>query len=420
MEYSLEERRRQLYQQIRAWNQSRLDLFAISEPNQNLEFHGVMRFYYQDDDQRVSTKCIRVASSATTVDVIYSLIEKFRPDLRMLSRSQYGLYEVHANGEERRLNDRECPLLVQLHWGKDDLDGRFLLKKESAKTARIHDFRSESSKKQAFASGVNRFSTREKKQQKVHGIGRENDAERLYHELPDSHFTRSISNPEIVMQKRRESKLQKKLDEIHSSDRGPDAGGTLKIYGHTICRELPYKTLLLSVTDDAFNIVKETLVKYKLDKENPNDYCLVKVIGPSERFSNIQHEETVLNDYDCPLDILQDNPQLAGAGCITFHLRRRIDMTSWKSGLSIDDGNTRRALPSLESLPYLVEVNPDGTRPHDAHSFTIPLNGLEIGRERTSAGDGLLHLQVYMIFGIYIHLMYIFECLYITLILTEY
>lgn len=34
MEYSLEERRRQLYQLIRAWNQSRLDLFAISEPNQ--------------------------------------------------------------------------------------------------------------------------------------------------------------------------------------------------------------------------------------------------------------------------------------------------------------------------------------------------------------------------------------------------
>lgn len=93
--------------------------------------------------------------------------------------------------------------------------------------SQIHDFRSESSKKQAFASGVNRFSTREKKQQKVQGIGRENDAERLYHELPDSHFTRSISNPEIVMQKRRESKLQKKLDEIHSSDRGPDAGQSL-------------------------------------------------------------------------------------------------------------------------------------------------------------------------------------------------
>lgn len=57
-----------------------------------------MRFYYQDDNRRVSTKCIRVASSATTVDVILSLIEKFRPDLRMLSHSQYGLYEVHASG----------------------------------------------------------------------------------------------------------------------------------------------------------------------------------------------------------------------------------------------------------------------------------------------------------------------------------
>lgn len=34
MEYSLEERRRQLYHQIREWNVNRLDLFSISEPNQ--------------------------------------------------------------------------------------------------------------------------------------------------------------------------------------------------------------------------------------------------------------------------------------------------------------------------------------------------------------------------------------------------
>lgn len=50
------------------------------------------------------------------------------------------------------------------------------------------------------------------------------------------------------------------------------------------------------------------------------------------------------------------------------------------------------ALYSLFSLVL------DGTRPHDAHSFTIPLNGLEIGRERNSAGDGILHLQVCMSF----------------------
>jgi len=42
-----------------------------------------MRFYYQSQDgtngQKVATKCIRVASTATTKDIIETLIEKFRP-----------------------------------------------------------------------------------------------------------------------------------------------------------------------------------------------------------------------------------------------------------------------------------------------------------------------------------------------------
>lgn len=37
---------------------------------QNLLFHGVMRFYFQDAGQKVATKCIRVASDATVTDVI--------------------------------------------------------------------------------------------------------------------------------------------------------------------------------------------------------------------------------------------------------------------------------------------------------------------------------------------------------------
>jgi len=63
-----------------------------------LEFFGVMRFFYQDEEEKVSTKCVRVSSTATTKDVLDILIEKFRPDLRMLSRSLYALYEVHSNG----------------------------------------------------------------------------------------------------------------------------------------------------------------------------------------------------------------------------------------------------------------------------------------------------------------------------------
>ena len=63
-----------------------------------MEFHGVMRFYYQDDASKVSTKCIRVSNTATTRDVLNTLIEKFRPDMKMLTLPTFGLYEVHSNG----------------------------------------------------------------------------------------------------------------------------------------------------------------------------------------------------------------------------------------------------------------------------------------------------------------------------------
>lgn len=65
---------------------------------QNLEFHGVIRFYFQDEGQKVSTKCVRVASTASTQEVVDVLVEKFRPDMRMLTPSSYSLYEVHVNG----------------------------------------------------------------------------------------------------------------------------------------------------------------------------------------------------------------------------------------------------------------------------------------------------------------------------------
>jgi afadin len=67
----------------------------------------------------VATKCIRVSSTATTKAIIETLIEKFRPDMKMLEVPEYALYEIHESGE-RRLNLEEKPLLVQLNWHKDD------------------------------------------------------------------------------------------------------------------------------------------------------------------------------------------------------------------------------------------------------------------------------------------------------------
>ena len=100
-----------------------------------------MRFYYQSADlgsgQKVATKCIRVASTATTREIIETLIEKFRPDMKMLEVPEYALYEIHESGE-RKLGAEEKPLLVQLNWHKDDREGRFLLRRIDEPTIMTH------------------------------------------------------------------------------------------------------------------------------------------------------------------------------------------------------------------------------------------------------------------------------------------
>lgn len=70
-------------------------VFCFDE--QNLEFHGVMRFYFEDHvGGNVATKCLRVCSSSPTHELIETLSEKFRPDMKMLTTS-YSLYEIHGN-----------------------------------------------------------------------------------------------------------------------------------------------------------------------------------------------------------------------------------------------------------------------------------------------------------------------------------
>ena len=62
-----------------------------------------MRFYFQNEgiikgSEKVATKCIRVSNTASTDMVIKALVEKFRPDMRMLTnQASYALYEVHSN-----------------------------------------------------------------------------------------------------------------------------------------------------------------------------------------------------------------------------------------------------------------------------------------------------------------------------------
>ena len=66
--------------------------------HQDLEFHGVMRFYFQDAGLKVVTKCIRVSSKTTVGELMDTLIEKFCPDMKMLTPTNYELFEVHEKG----------------------------------------------------------------------------------------------------------------------------------------------------------------------------------------------------------------------------------------------------------------------------------------------------------------------------------
>ena len=155
-------------------------------------------------------------------------------------------------------------------------------------------------------------------------------AQTLYNERPEISFTRSISNPEIVMKMRRQRKLEKKLQEFQSSEGGADSGGTLKIFAETLKPEIPYKTLLVSMRDPTTHVVKEALEKYQMEKENPEEYCLVMVNiqpeGPNG--TNTLGKERVVHDEDNPLAIAAMWPK--NQGRVVFHLRRRANLPQYR------------------------------------------------------------------------------------------
>ncbi|XP_054718595.1 afadin-like isoform X2 [Uloborus diversus] len=393
---------------INQWNANRLDIFWLSEPNEELEFHGAMRFYFQDAGQKVATKCIRVASTATTQDVLETLIEKFRPDIRMLSIPEYALYEIHENGEERKLQADQKPLLVQLDWHRDDREGRFLLRRMDEKSyiSSMDACDNENFKRKLSKREKKEKKKREKKEMLKAAEESKKDgiAEQLYSELPETSFTRSISNPEAVMRRRRQRELEQKLKRF-CQEGGTDAGGTLRIFGESLNKDVPYKTLLLSTKDSALYVVKEILDKYGYEKEDPVQYCLVQVIVPHHNQSDVPDyqstggiREYILDDDDCPLMIQHQHNR--NKGTLTFHVRKRpADYQPRKrkkkpKPTKSEDLNYRHD-NTIEKLPYLLELNPDGSEPSGPpKKHRLYLNVTEVGSERSSSTGGQ-YLQLF-------------------------
>ncbi|XP_058611531.1 afadin isoform X18 [Onychostoma macrolepis] len=403
MSGSREEERRKLADIINHWNANRLDLFEISQPTEDLEFHGVMRFYFQDRVAgNFATKCIRVSSTATTQDVIETLAEKFRPDMRMLSSPKYSLYEVHVSGE-RKLDLDEKPLVVQLNWNKDDREGRFVLKNENDIIPKRTLTNGPEKEKEGVIQNFKRtLSKKEKKKEKKrekeafsripdgddHTLNREDGensrlAAEVYKDMPETSFTRTISNPEVVMKRRRQQKLEKRMQEFRSGDGRPDSGGTLRIYADSLKPNIPYKTILLSTTDMADFAVAEALEKYGLEKENPRDYCIAQVIHANDK----PVKETILDDTDCPLQILRD--WTSDKEALVFQLKKRPPDYAPRKGRKPDNrmGPPHGSIPP-EKLPYLVELSPDGSDSRDKPKlYRLQHSVTEVGSDQSEDGN---------------------------------
>nr|XP_008512334.1 PREDICTED: afadin [Equus przewalskii] len=374
-----------------------------------------MRFYFQDKAAgNFATKCIRVSSTATTQDVIETLAEKFRPDMRMLSSPKYSLYEVHVSGE-RRLDVDEKPLVVQLNWNKDDREGRFVLKNENdAFPPKAQSNGPEKQEKEGVIQNFKRtLSKKEKKEKKkrekeamrqasdkddrpFQGDDIENSrlAAEVYKDMPETSFTRTISNPEVVMKRRRQQKLEKRMQEFRSSDGRPDSGGTLRIYADSLKPNIPYKTILLSTTDPADFAVAEALEKYGLEKENPQDYCIARVMLPpgAQHSDDKGAKEVILDEDECPLQIFREWP--GDKGSLVFQLKRRPPDYIPKKSKKHGDGKLAKgkeradaasygsALPP-DKLPYLVELSPDGSDSRDKPKlYRLQLSVTEVGTDK--------------------------------------
>ncbi|KAL3100091.1 hypothetical protein niasHS_000702 [Heterodera schachtii] len=137
--------REKLCETIERWNATAMDMFAISLPDENMEFRGVIRFHLHEQQRQrrqqqsshsltttgaLATKCMRVSSMDTVAQVVDALVAKFHAEPNAMHMAattpaiaSHSLWEVHDddnNGmggiRERHMDADERPLLVQLGW----------------------------------------------------------------------------------------------------------------------------------------------------------------------------------------------------------------------------------------------------------------------------------------------------------------
>jgi len=360
---------------IISWNGSRLDLFELSLPNENLEFSGVMRFYYQHQDgtnstcdQKVSTKCVRVNSTDNTERVVEILIEKFRPDMKMLEMPEYALFEIHEFGE-RRLGPEEKPLLVQLNWHKDDRDGRFLLRSLTPEPCTNMKPENRGFQRSLSVRMKKMFS----KQEKVKDRGRNSPNPKIVRKLSVSSsdsvpgLKRSMTNPDSVIERRRlqrpmpaPSPLVINNNFSQEQNESPNSAILVKIHSELPNRNIPLLVIRLSPGDTSDKVLHHVIQKYGLPPHLFKDYHLVVQSGITEQ---------ILGDKEYPYSYLFNNsiaslalrrrPSLYGNysdhGSISTMSSNGGRPSQWSPGFSGHDIPTGAITHGQEILPGVLE-----------------------------------------------------------------
>ncbi|TGZ72172.1 hypothetical protein CRM22_002251 [Opisthorchis felineus] len=406
-------------QRIKEWNATRLDLFKISEPNRRNEFHGVVRFFFQGDDSKYQAKCLRISNTTTACQLVNTLVEKFYPDLKMLTAGRFALYEYHTSSGERRLGANEAPLLVQLNYAYDNNEVRFILRDESKPLPTARQHQALENQPGALQNGTARYRSSQKlvdsaedsaksdrgfarrwssgsRKKKKRKEGQEEQNGTDLTPVPDSSFTRTLSNPDEVLRRRRQQRMQNRLQ---SGTPGEERVDIVKIYGDSINPEVPFVTISLTIDDTADKVVAMALEKYGLIKQvNPKDFCLVQMnIAPrGERLPPDVEREQTLHNQDSLVGIrLLLRRQREDVSCI-FQLRHRratgkdgrkppapapvhprAPPSAFKHG-----SRTRSSGPGAsestdtESVPYLIEVQSSTDHSSRPDGMVISLAGL--------------------------------------------
>lgn len=296
----------------------------------------------------------------------------------------------------------EHPLLVQLDWARGDREGRFLLRLENDSGRNLSRTDKKALKKEQKRFLKRRKSRKDKdrdkekereriKEEKIDGgetvsgesAIRSGIAQSLYNDMPESKFTRSISikNKENQMYK---TGNDKRRHSLAGGEQHLPSDATMRVYADFIAPNVPCKSLLISRSDTASQVVKSALDKYGI-REDPSEFCLIQVTMPpsfhlgSEPQLNIEYTERVLGDQEYPLHIhsewISQNPSTGAS--IQFQLRRKLSFNRKQRG----GMQSRSRSPEDDpTLPALVEIFQGAqSPPQSPRRFLLSREQTEIG-----------------------------------------